>query len=202
MGISVRLEAWGEEDFWLLLRKNEPAMTAYLGGPESDAKLADRHRRYLALSAGDPTAGRMFRVRATGLDPAGAVTVGTIGFWGRTWRGEEVYETGWGVLPEHQGHGLAALAARALITHLRTPAAPGPDAPGTEPSAGAAPGTAAARMRRHLHAYPSTDHHASNAVCRRAGFTLLGQAEFEYPPGHWHTSNDWCVDLAATPPGP
>jgi RimJ/RimL family protein N-acetyltransferase len=171
MGISVRLEAWGEDDFWLLQRKNEPAMTDFLGGPETAGKLADRHRRYLAMNAHHPAAGRMFRVVA---GPDGA-TVGTIGFWERTWQGEEVYETGWGVLPEHQGRGLAARAAGALISHLRALA---PDRP-----------------RHRLHAYPSVEHHASNAVCRRAGFTLAGRAEFEYPPGHWHTSNDWRYDL-------
>ena len=53
----------------------------------------------------------------------------------------------------------------------------------------------AAGEHRYLHAFPSVDHTASNSVCRRAGFTLLGQAEFEYPKGHWLTSNDWRFDL-------
>jgi hypothetical protein len=34
-------------------------------------------------------------------------------------------------------------------------------------------------------------------VCRKAGFTLLGETEFEYPPGHLMRSNDWRLDLAA-----
>ncbi|MET9888349.1 GNAT family N-acetyltransferase [Streptomyces sp. NPDC006430] len=162
MDIDVRLVPWAEDDFWLLLRKNEPLMTEHLGGPETDAKLKDRHQRYLALSAREPAAGRMFRIVAEDR------TVGTIGFWERTWKGEDVYETGWGILPEFQGRGLAAIAARALISHASTH------------------GT-----RRHLHAFPSVDHPASNGVCRTAGFELLGESEFEYPPGHWHTSNDW-----------
>ncbi|PAM97988.1 GNAT family N-acetyltransferase, partial [Streptomyces sp. Alain-F2R5] len=53
----------------------------------------------------------------------------------------------------------------------------------------------AAGPHRYLHAFPSVGHAASNAVCRRAGFTLLGQADFEYPKGHWIRSNDWRVDL-------
>jgi RimJ/RimL family protein N-acetyltransferase len=56
---------------------------------------------------------------------------------------------------------------------------------------------AALGTRRHLHAYPSVDHPASNGVCRRAGFTLLGEVAFEYPKGHPITCNDWRVDLTA-----
>ncbi|MEV0414430.1 GNAT family N-acetyltransferase [Streptomyces sp. NPDC050448] len=162
MDTSLRLEPWAEDDFWLLLRKNEPAMTEHLGGPETEAKLNDRHQRYLAMSAGEPAAGRMFRIVAEDQ------SVGTIGFWERVWKGEEVYETGWGILPEFQGRGLAARAARTVIAHA------------------GAHGT-----RRHLHAFPSVGHGASNGVCRTAGFVLLGETRFEYPPGQWHASNDW-----------
>ncbi|MFF0213504.1 GNAT family N-acetyltransferase [Streptomyces vinaceus] len=164
---SLQLVPWAEDDFWLLLRKNEPAMTEHLGGPETGAKLQERHQRYLALSAREPAAGRVFRILA------GGESVGTIAFWERVWKDEEVYETGWGILPEFQGRGLAAQAARAVIAHA-----------------------AAHGARRHLHAFPSVGHGASNAVCRRAGFVLLGETEFEYPPGQWHTSNDWRAALA------
>ncbi|MER7763100.1 GNAT family N-acetyltransferase [Streptomyces sp. NPDC097619] len=165
---TVRLEPWGGDDFWLLLRKNEPEMTAHLGGPETPAKLADRQRRYEALSAGPPEAGRMFKILLTD----SGETVGSIGFWPREWEGRAVYETGWGVLPEFQGRGLAAAAARALVAHVR-----------------------AHGDRERLHAFPSADHHASNAVCRAAGFTLAGATEFEYPPGRVHLSNDWWLAL-------
>jgi hypothetical protein len=43
---------------------------------------------------------------------------------------------------------------------------------------------------------------ASNAVCRRAGFELLGESEFEYPPGTTIVSNDWRYDLRADPSWP
>ncbi len=49
--------------------------------------------------------------------------------------------------------------------------------------------TAAARQiaalarAQHLHAFPAADHPASNAVCRKASFTLLGETDVEYPPG-------------------
>jgi len=160
---QVRLRPWADSDFWLLGRLNSPEMTEHLGGPETEAQLEARHRRYVGLESG-----RMYRVESAG----SGETVGSIGFWEREWRGEPVWETGWGVLPEFQGLGLAALAARAVVEAAR-----------------------AAGRNRYLHAFPSVDHHASNSVCRKAGFTLLGEAEFEYPKGHWLTSNDWRIDL-------
>ncbi|MCT9082745.1 GNAT family N-acetyltransferase [Streptomyces fulvoviolaceus] len=161
---GVRLVPWAEGDFWLLERNNSPEMTEHLGGPESEEKLAGRHRRYVELATG-----QMYRVTLAD----GGETVGSVGFWERKWRDGTVWETGWGVLPEFQGRGLAALAARAVVEAAR-----------------------AEGRHRYLHAFPSVEHLASNSVCRRAGFMLLGQVDFEYPKGHWITSNDWRVDLA------
>lgn len=48
---------------------------------------------------------------------------------------------------------------------------------------------------QNLHAFPSPDNIASNAICRKAGFTLLSEVEFEFPPGHIMLSNDWRFDL-------
>ncbi|MFI1163142.1 GNAT family N-acetyltransferase [Streptomyces sp. NPDC020801] len=118
----------------------------------------------------DLTSGRMYRIVLADRGQA----AGAIGFWERGWRGGKVWETGWGVSPAFQGRGLAARAARAVVAEAR-----------------------AEGGHRYLHAYPSVDHAASNAVCRSAGFTLIGPVEFEYPKGHWITSNDWRIDLAA-----
>ncbi|MYS24064.1 Protein N-acetyltransferase, RimJ/RimL family [Streptomyces sp. DvalAA-14] len=163
--VELELRPWSQDDFWVLGRTNTPEMTDHLGGPEDEAQLAARLLRYLTI---DGDAGRMYTVRSR---PDGEV-VGSIGFWSRNWQGEDIYETGWGVLPEFQGRGIAALAARALIRE-------------------------AARLgsRAHLHAFPAVDHPASNAVCRKAGFTLLGECRFEYPKGTFIRSNDWVVDL-------
>jgi hypothetical protein len=35
-------------------------------------------------------------------------------------------------------------------------------------------------------------------VCRKAGFSLVGECDFEYPPGNLLRSNDWCLDLGPT----
>ena len=48
---------------------------------------------------------------------------------------------------------------------------------------------------RYLHAYPKVAHAASNAICRKAGFTLLGEVDFEYPKGVPIRCNDWRYDL-------
>ena len=47
-----------------------------------------------------------------------------------------------------------------------------------------------------VHAYPRVDNPASNAVCRKAGFTLLREEDFEVTPGNVLHTNDWVVELA------
>jgi RimJ/RimL family protein N-acetyltransferase len=148
-------------DLPILQRSNTPEMMRYLGGPETAEKLLERHQRYVEGN-------EMFRVV---LLPERAV-VGSTGYWEKNWQGVEVYETGWAVLPEYQGRGIAAAAVRAVAARA------------------AAEGT-----RRYLHAYPSVDNGPSNAVCRKAGFELVGACDFEYPPGHSLRCNDWRLDL-------
>jgi RimJ/RimL family protein N-acetyltransferase len=163
--MRLRLEPWTEADLALLRLKNTPEMRAHLGGPETEQDLLRRHRRYLTVE--NPGTGAMFAIVI-----GDGERVGSIGYWERQWRDELVYETGWGVVPAYQGRGIATAAARAVIQAARDQ-----------------------RRLRHLHAFPSVDHAASNAVCRKAGFTLLGETEFEYPPGRLMRSNDWCLDL-------
>jgi RimJ/RimL family protein N-acetyltransferase len=162
---TIRLEAWTEADFSLLQRGNTPEMTEHLGGPEAEDRLLDRHQRYLEHD--DPGISQMFViVLGTG------ERTGTIGYWERAWRDELVYETGWSVLPAFQGRGIATAAARAVAERAR-----------------------AQHRHKNLHAYPAADHPASNMICRKAGFTLLGETDFEYPPGAIMRCNDWRLDL-------
>ncbi|WP_432587261.1 GNAT family N-acetyltransferase [Streptomyces sp. HD1123-B1] len=163
----VRLEPWEDDPTFLelLRRANTPEMTRHLGGPESEEKVLDRHRRYAGMR--DGSRGRMYRV----VLPDGAAA-GAIGFWEKEWRDAMVYETGWSVLPECQGRGVAAAAARLV-----------------------AAAAAAEKTHRWLHAFPSLGHPASNAVCRKAGFTLLGVCDFEYPAGNPIRCNDWRLEL-------
>lgn len=100
---------------------------------------------------------------------------GWVGIWEREWRGERVWEIGWSVLRAFQGRGVATRATLLALDVAREAVAAG--------------GPAA------VHAFPNTGNAPSNAVCRRAGFTLLGECDFEYPPGHLERVNDWRIDL-------
>jgi RimJ/RimL family protein N-acetyltransferase len=53
----------------------------------------------------------------------------------------------------------------------------------------------ATKRRSAIHAFPSTDNGPSNGICRKVGFELLGEVQFEYPKGHWAMSNDWRLAL-------
>ena len=164
---GVRLEPWGEGDLPLLRRlMGDPAMTEHLGGPESEEKLVERQARYERV--GEPGAGRMFKL----VDGATGDAMGSVGYWEKDWRGATVYETGWSVLPEFQGRGVAVAGTRLVIDAARDE-----------------------RRHRDLHAFPSVDNAPSNAICRKLGFELLGAHDFEFPPGHWMRCNDWRLEL-------
>ncbi|GAA4986778.1 GNAT family N-acetyltransferase [Kitasatospora paranensis] len=167
-GADVRIEPWTEGDLGLLRRVNTPVMKKHVGGPETEEQLLHRHRRYLDfVPAGK---GCMFSIALL----PDRTAVGTVGYGERVWQQETVYEMGWNVLPPFQGRGIAAVAVAAALRRAR-----------------------AEGRHRHLHAFPSVDNPASNAVCRAAGFTLVGECAFEFPPGSWMRSNDWRIDLAA-----
>ncbi|MFD1505659.1 GNAT family N-acetyltransferase [Georgenia yuyongxinii] len=140
--------------------------TRHLGGPEPAAKLAERHARYLALAGSG--LGRMF-VIVTGPD---AQPAGSVGFWDAEWAGARVYEMGWSVLPAFWGQGIATRATVLALAHARE-----------------------AGKHRRVHAFPSVENLASNAVCRKAGFTLAGEVEVEYPKGRPMRAHDWRYDL-------
>ena len=165
----VLIEPWAEDDLDLLRRLNAPEMTEHVGGPETDEKVLSRHQRYVAMD--DPGSGQMFRIVLLPEREA----VGSVGYWEREWQGQTVYETGWMVLPEFQGQGIAAAATAAMIEVPR-----------------------AQQKHRYLHAYPSVDNPASNAICRKLGFTFLAEHDFEYPPGNMLRCNDWRLDLGET----
>jgi RimJ/RimL family protein N-acetyltransferase len=85
-----------------------------------------------------------------------------------------VYEIGWSVVPAFQGRGIAGSATARVIAIARS-------------------------EWRHpfLHAFPSVDNAASNAICRKLGFELLDTCEFEFPKRHFMTCNDWRLNLRA-----
>jgi len=99
--------------------------------------------------------------------------VGIVGYWDREEEGERVLEAGWSVEEDYRGRGIAPAAVIAMLDWAR---ANGDTLP--------------------VHAYPRVDNPASNAVCRKAGFALVREADFELTPGNVHRLNDWVVELA------
>ena len=91
MCATIILEPWGSGDLPLLERlMGDPSMTEHLGGPESPDKLRERQGRYERPEGGD----RMFKI----VEVASGAGVGSVGFWTKEWREEQVYEAGWMVV--------------------------------------------------------------------------------------------------------
>ena len=167
--LEVDIRPWSDGDLPLLERLlGDPAMTEHLGGPETPEKLRERHERYCRSS--DAGKENMFVI----VVGPGRTAAGSIGYWEKLWRGQPVWETGWSVLPEFQGQGVATRATAALVERAR-----------------------AEGKHRFMHAFPSVDNGPSNAICRKVGFTLQEEVEFEYPPGNFMRCNDWRLDLFA-----
>lgn len=162
------LEPWDDRGLELERHANVPEMKTFLGGPESDDVMRQRHQRILDFAAAGT--GQMFLIMV----PDEEQPVGSVGYWEREWLGRVVWELGWKVLTPFQGRGLASAATTAAV---RLAAADG----------------------RHewAHAYPKVDNAASNAVCRKAGFELIGETDFEFPKGSWIRCNDWRHNLTS-----
>ncbi|GAA1508568.1 RimJ/RimL family protein N-acetyltransferase [Agromyces terreus] len=169
---DVTLVPWSADDLDLLRRANTPELMDQMGGPENDEQVLARHERYQRLWR--EATGFQFRIVVPG-HPEG---VGIVGYWHREHDGEPAFEAGWSVEAAYRGRGIAPAAVQEMF--------------------------AAARARgdlRPVHAYPRIDNPASNAVCRKAGFTLVGPEEFEIRPGLVLHVNDWVHDLSAPTPG-
>lgn len=82
---------------------------------------------------------------------------GTIGIWETEHDGAAVHETGWMLARPFHGRGLASAALALLLDRARA-----------EP-----------RLER-LHAWPGVTNPASNALCRKFRFELLGEEEGGY----------------------
>lgn len=159
---EAHIEPWGEGELPLLEQLNDPEMTRHVGGPETPEMLADRQSGYQQEGS------RQYRIV---LDETGE-GIGWVGYWERSWRGQQVWEIGWAVLPRFHGRGIASSATSLLIERAR-----------------------AERRLRIVHAYPSVENAPSNAICRKLGFTLLGEADFEARYGGVLRVNDWRLEL-------
>ncbi|MFN8411715.1 MAG: GNAT family N-acetyltransferase [Anaerolineales bacterium] len=167
MNEKIGMRLWAEKDLALLQRLlGDPLMTEHIGGPETPEQILHRHERYCQSSVSGK--GPMFVI----LFGDQQISAGSIGYWETEWQGQLVWETGWSILPEFQGKGIATQATTLIIERAR--------AEGTH---------------RFLHAFPAVDNIPSNSICRKAGFFLQGEVNFEYPPGNLMRSNDWRFNL-------
>lgn len=142
----MRLLPYTEADLTLTAAlETDPLVMRELGGPVSMSAVHQAHQGRLR----DPW---WFKV----VEESG-LAVGTIGIWEKEHLGQQIHETGWMVLPAHQGKGVASAALAILIERVR-------DEP-RFPS---------------MHAFPPATNAPSNGLCRKFAFTLLDQIEFEY----------------------
>jgi RimJ/RimL family protein N-acetyltransferase len=160
----MQLHPYRDDDIWLTeALETDAGVMRELGGPVDRERIPEIHRRRL----GDPW-------WLTIVPAPGQRAVGTIGVWETRHDGETLHETGWMVLPAHQGRGIAGAALRLLIERI--------EADGTIPS---------------IHAFPPVTNAPSNALCRKAGFALLGETDFVYA-GRDLRCNHWARTI--TPP--
>ncbi len=138
-----------------------------LAARETPEQIERRNKRYAHLS--EEVIDHMFKVTLAATEEP----VGKIGYWKKNWRDQLVYEMGWMVLPASQGQGIATKAGQAVIEILQNE-----------------------KRFPFVHAFPSVSNPASNAICRKLGFSFLEECQFEYPPGHSMTVNDWRLDLS------
>jgi RimJ/RimL family protein N-acetyltransferase len=140
--------------------ETDPEVMRELGGPIPRERILAIHPKRVA----DPWWLKI-------VPEAGGPAVGTIGIWEKELEGAQIHETGWMVLPDHQGRGVASAALELLLSRARA-----------EPAF------------ERLHAFPVVTNAPSNALCRKFGFSLTGERDFEFA-GRTLRCNAWTLDL-------
>ncbi len=163
---AVALRPGTLEDEWLTVAlETDPGVMSELGGPWPEADARASHRRRIGGIA-DP-GWWWFTIRPIASNGAVGAALGTIGVWESEWEGQPISETGWMVLPEHQGKGYASAALAAVLERARQEGRWG-----------------------DIHAFPGATNGPSNALCRKHGFELVGTGDADYagrhfPVNHW-----------------
>ena len=162
----MRLAPITADDLWLTEAfEGDPEMMVHLGGPRTKEQIAEVHQRRLELIARGEA--HMFKILPGDSDEP----MGSIGFWQTMHHGANVYEMGWFVRREFQGQGIATAAGQMVLEKAR----PMPNA-------------------TVMHAFPAVSNEASNAICRKLGFELIGPLDFEFA-GRPLRCNDWRLEL-------
>jgi RimJ/RimL family protein N-acetyltransferase len=166
---SIRLRPYTDADRWLTEAiELDDEMMAELGGTLPAAAIPQVHARRLEGMASD----RLWYF-AVELLPDGPA-VGTICLWSDLADSGLRSEAGWATLREFQGRGIATEALRLLLERARDDGRWG-----------------------DIHAFPGATNGPSNALCRAAGFTELGEETVSYA-GRQLRCNHWVLEQ----PGP
>jgi RimJ/RimL family protein N-acetyltransferase len=144
----------------------DPRIMRDLGGPLERSEVPRLHARRLA---GIAKGDWWLKI----VPDAGGPAAGTIGIWETSWKEARIHEIGWMVLPAFQGRGVASAAVALILERARS-----------EPG------------MRQVHAFPAVSNGPSNALCRKSGFALIGESDFEYRGGSLRC-NHWELDVSS-----
>jgi RimJ/RimL family protein N-acetyltransferase len=142
----------------------DPVMMAELGGPLPREGMERKVRSDVESVAADTAWVKMI--------VADGVVAGTVSLWTDA---EAFSETGWMVLPEHQGRGYGKWAVRTLLEQARD-----------------------AGRWGLVHAFPGVTNAASNGICRSVGFTLVEERDVRFA-DRVLRSNHWVIDPQKLP---
>jgi RimJ/RimL family protein N-acetyltransferase len=158
------------DDLWLYEAIHcDPAMMAELGGPLRSEGLWQKLQRDVADVEADTV-----WVLVIVPDQERGTAAGTVSVWDHEWQGETISEIGWMVLPRFQGKGLGSQAVGMVLDRARSTGRWGV-----------------------LHAFPAITNAASNAMCRKLGFSLIEELNYEYQ-GRTLRCNHWRLRLEAS----
>ncbi|MDD2774274.1 MAG: GNAT family N-acetyltransferase [Elusimicrobiales bacterium] len=163
----MELKNYSQDDLWLTQAlESDPVVMKDLGGPTPQETILEKHKKRLK----NVEEGKVWWLVI--IPKNSSRPVGTIGIWDSDINGVPVQEMGWMILPAYQGRGIATEAGLMVLERARLE-----------------------KKFKTVHALASSENGASNAVCRKLGFSLIGEADISYngPP---HKHNDWAMEFA------
>ncbi len=143
-----------------------PDMMKHLGNPWHKERMPQKLQRDVETVE----SGRAWIFKIIPDEDSGAAA-GTVCIWEHTWNDESINEIGWMVLPQFQRRGLATQAVLAILDKARTE-----------------------QRWNVIHAFPATANVASNAICRKTGFSKMEECDLEWSGSILHCTH-WRTDL-------
>lgn len=159
------------DDGWLWeALQGDPVMMEKMGGPRPLDAIRKNFQSNLECARNGTC--WVYKVMS---DEDPEVAAGSVVIWESEHHGEAINEIGWMILSAYQGKGLASRAVRAMLDRNQLE-----------------------KRWDVIHAFPPTNNPASNALCRKMGFELLGEFDFEWS-GRMLHCNHWRLDTRETP---